>query len=59
MQAQAVLSREEVITTKLPSRLDARPPVPWRHTVEGADHVTTLHAAEAGEMTRSLGTSDN
>ena len=23
------------------------------------DHVTTLHAAEAGEMTRSLGTSDN
>ena len=28
----------------LPSRQDAQPPVPWRHTVEGADHAPTGNA---------------
>ena len=25
------------VHVELPSRQDSRPPVPWRHTVEGAD----------------------
>jgi len=29
------------VHVKLPSRQDARPPVPWRHTVEGADQSNT------------------
>ena len=32
------------VHVNLPSRQDARPPVPWRHPVEGADkHTMTTH----------------
>ena len=28
-----------IVHVHLPSRQDAQPPVPWRHTVEGADLI--------------------
>ena len=42
MSLRQVSSRTHVhVHVKLPSRQDARPPVPWRHTVEGADQSNT------------------
>ena len=39
----------------LPSLQDARPPVPWRHTVEGADSTTHTEGTRGGGARRCEG----